>query len=76
MLDETQAVFFKLILKNKQFSLLRFLLQFHCFHDNIELAEVLLKLGTADKSKFKGNKIRFMFDRGRKSCKWVLETDH
>ena len=52
ILDETQAIFFKLVLKNKKFILLQALLQFHCLHDNADLAEVLVKLGMQDKSKF------------------------
>ena len=45
------------------------MLQFHCLHDNLDLAEVLVKLGTENKSKFKGNfcvKVRFLFWKGIK----------
>jgi len=46
-------LFLQLILKQKRFVLLNFLLQFRCLHDSIDLAEVLIKLGSNPKSQFK-----------------------
>ena len=54
VLEGIQALFFKVILVQKSFPLLQLLLQFQCLHDSIDLAEVLVKLGMKDKSKFIG----------------------
>ncbi len=52
VMSEIQAVFIRLVLQIKDFPLLQSLLQFHCLRDNIDLAEILIKLGTKDKSAF------------------------
>ena len=53
LLSEIQSLLVRLVLQTKQISLLQSFLQFHCLKDNLDLAEVLIKLGTQDKSTFK-----------------------
>jgi len=53
IISAIQSLFLHLILKQKKFVLLNFLLQFRCLHDSHDLAEVLIKLGSNPKSRFK-----------------------
>jgi len=54
LLDSIQSLCLKIILRKKQYTMLHLLIQFYCLADNVETAEVLIKLGMKDKSKFKG----------------------
>lgn len=54
VLNLIHATFVTMLLVKKRFSLLSQQIQAYCLQDSIELAEVMIKLGMKDKSKFKG----------------------